>query len=90
MWGGLEGFDVLVRVPVDHAVYKGVFAILELDVLGGLHLAAGESDVEGDVISTFVQYIPFQDLWLWSVIFPSKPWVSLWPFIGTSRRASCS
>ena len=86
----MERLDVLVRVPVDHAVYEGVFAILEFDVLGGLHLAAGESDVEGDVISTFVQYIPFRDLRLWSVIFPSSPRVRRRPFVGTSRRASCS
>ena len=86
----MERLDILVRVPVDHAVYEGVFAILELNVFGGLHLTARESDVEGDVISAFIQYIPFRDLRLWSVIFPSKPQVSLRPFIGTSRRASCS
>ena len=86
----MERFDVLMRVSVDHAVYKWVFAVLKFDVLGGFHLVAGESDVEGDVISAFVQYVPFQDLQLWSVIFPSKPRVSLWPFVGASRRASCS
>ena len=90
VWGSLEGLDVLVRVSVDHAVYEWVFTVFELDVFGGLHVAGGESDVEGDVISTFVQYIPFRDLRLWSVIFPSKPRVSLQPFVGTSRRASCS
>ena len=90
MWGSLEGLDVLMRVPVDHAIHKGVFAILELNILGGLHLTARESDVEGDVICAFVQYIPFRDLWLWSIIFPSKPWVSLRPFVGMSMRASCS
>ena len=86
----MERLDVLVRVSIDHAVYEGVFAVLELDIFGGLHLAVGKSDVEGDVVSALVQYIPFQDLRLWSVIFPSKPRVSLLPFVGTSRRASCS
>ena len=50
----MERLDVLVRVPVDHAIYEGVFAILELDILGRLHFAAGESDVEGDVVGAFV------------------------------------
>ena len=86
----MERFDVLMGVPVDHAVDVGVFAILEFDIFGGLHFAAGESDVEGDVVRAFVQYVPFRDLQLWSVIFPSKPRVSLFPFVGTSRRASCS
>ena len=26
-WGGLEGLDVLMWVPIDHTIYKGVFAI---------------------------------------------------------------
>ena len=90
MRGGLEGFDVLMRVPVDHTVNKRVFSIFEFDIFGGLHLATGKSDVERDVVSTFVQYIPFWDLRLWSIIFPSKPRVSLQPFVGVSRRASCS
>ena len=54
MWGGLEGLDVLVRISVDHAVNEGVFSILKLDILGGLHLAGGEPNVEGDVVSAFV------------------------------------
>ena len=79
-----------MRVSVDHTVYKGVFSVLEFDVFGGLYLTAGESDVEGDVVGAVVQYVPFRDRRLWSIIFPSKPRVSLWPFVGTSRRASCS
>ena len=89
-WSGLERLNVLMGVPVDHAVDEGIFSILQLDILGRLHLAAGESDVEGDVVSSLVQYISFWDLRLWSVIFPSKLRVSLRPFVGTSRRASCS
>ena len=54
VWGGLEGFDLLVRVPIDHAIYKGVFAVLEFDIFGGLHFAVGESDVEGDIVSAFI------------------------------------
>ena len=50
----MERFDILMRVPIDHAVDEGVFAILELDILGGFHLATGKSDVEGDVVSSFV------------------------------------
>ena len=90
MRGGLEGLDVLMRVPINHTIDEGVFSVLELDILGGLHLAGGESDVEGNVVRAFIQYIPFRDLQLWSVIFPSKPQVNLRPFVGTSRRASCS
>ena len=90
IWGGLERLDVLMRVPVDHTINVGVFAVLEFDILGGLHLATGESDVEGDVVSALVQHVPFRDFRLWSVIFPSKPRVSLRPFVVTSRRASCS
>ena len=86
----MERFNVLVRVSVNHAIYKGVFTVLELDILGGFHVAIGKSNIERDIISAFVQYVPFRDLRLWSVIFPSKPRVSLRPFVGMSRRASCS
>ena len=81
-WGGLEGLDVLMRVPVDHAVHQGVFTILELDILGRFHFAAREPDVEGDVVRTFVQCVPFRDLQLWPIILPSSPWVNLRPFVG--------
>ena len=83
-WGGLEGLDVLMRVPVDHTVYVGVFAILELDILSWLHFATGKPDVEGDIVRAFIPLVPFQDLRSWSIIFPSSPWVSLLPFVGWS------
>ena len=86
-WGSLERFDVLMRVPVDHAVYKGVFSILEFDILGRLHFATGETDVKRDVIRTFIQCVPFRDLWLWSISLPSSPQVNIWPFVSRSRRA---
>ena len=41
-------------VSVYHPVDQGVFAVLDFDVLRGFHFAAGESDVEGDVVSAFV------------------------------------
>ena len=81
-WGSLEGLDVLMRVPVDHPVYEGVFAVLEFDILGRLHFAAGKMDVEGDVVHTFVERVPLWDLRSWSIIFPSSPQVNLQPFIG--------
>ena len=77
-------------VPVDHSINEGVFAIFNLDVLGRFHLSAGESDVEGDVVSSFVQYVPLPDLRSWSIIFPSNPLVSLLPFVGWSINASSS
>ena len=86
----MERLDVLMRVLVDHAVNKGVFSKFEFDVFCGLRLTSWEPDVEGDVVSSFVQYVPLRDLRLWSVIFPSSCLVSLRPFVGTSRRASCS
>ena len=78
----MEGLDVLVRVPIDHTVDEGVFSVLELDVFGRLHFTAGEADVEGNVVRTFIQCVPLQDFRSWSIIFPSNPLVNLWPFVG--------
>ena len=89
-WGGLEGLDVLMRVPVDHTVYVGVFTILELDILSWLHFATGKPDVEGDIVHAFIPLVPFRDLRSWSIIFPSSPWVSLLPFVGWSIIAISS
>ena len=52
-WGSLEGLNVLMWIPIDHTIDKGVLAVFELDILGGLHFAAG-ADVEGDVVCTFI------------------------------------
>ena len=62
-WGGLEGLNILMRVPVNHTVYQGVFAIFKFDILGRLHLTARELNVERDIICTFVQLVPLWDLW---------------------------
>ena len=80
--GGLEGFDVLMVVSVYHPVDQGVFAVFDFDILHGFHFAAGESDVEGDVVSAFVQHVPFRDFRSWSIIFPSSPRVNRRPFVG--------
>ena len=89
-WGSLEGLDILMRVPVNHTIYEGVFAILKLDVLGRFHFIAGEMDVEGDVVCAFIPCVPLWDLRSWSIIFPSKPQVSLLPFVGWSISAISS
>ena len=88
--GGLEGLHVLVMVTIYHAVHQRVFTVLDLDVFCWLHLATREANVEWDIVCTFVQLVPFRDLRLWSIIFPSKPWVSILPFIGWSSNAISS
>ena len=50
----LERLDVLIVVPVYHAVYQWVFTIFDFDVLGWHYLPSGEANVEGDVVSAFV------------------------------------
>ena len=76
-WGGLEGFNVLVGVPIDHAVDEGVFSILEFDVFCWLHFPTGEANVEGNIVRTFVQHVPLWDLRSWSIIFPSSPCINV-------------
>ena len=88
--GGLEGLNVLMGVTIDHTLYQGVFAKLKLDILGGFHLTAREMNVERDIVRTVIQLVPLWDLRLWSIIFPSKPRVSLLPFVSTSSNAICS
>ena len=88
--GGLEGLNVLMGVAVYHAVYEGVFAKFKLDVLGGLQFSARETDVERDIVSSLIQCVPLWDLRSWSIILPSKPQVSLLPFVGWSSSAICS
>ena len=78
----MKGFDVLMRVSIYHAVHEGVFPIFELYILGQLHFAAWEADVEGDIVGPLVERVPLRDLRSWSIIFPSKPQVNLWPFVG--------
>ena len=53
-WGGLERLNVLMWVPINHTIDKGVLTILELDVLGRLHLATRKSNVKGDIVCTFI------------------------------------
>ena len=74
--------------PVDHTIYEGVFTILEFDILGWLHHAARESDLKWDVVCTLIQHVPLWDLRSWSIIFPSSPWVSLWPFVTLLQERS--
>ena len=50
----MERFNILMGVPVDHAVNEGILTILEFDVLGGFHLTTRESDVKGDIVCTFI------------------------------------
>ena len=88
--GGLERFDILMGVPVNHTINKRVFAILEFDIFRGLHLAAGELDVKGDVVRTFIQRVPFRDLRSWAIIFPSSPLVNIRPVVGWSSGTICS
>ena len=88
--GGLERLDVLVMIPIYHSVDEGVFAELEFNIFCGFHFAARETYVEGDIVSSFVQYIPLQDFRSWSIIFPSKPLISLLPFVGWSIITSSS
>ena len=52
--GGLEGLNVLVRVPAYHTVYQGVFSILEFDVLGWFHFPTEKADVEGNIVGPFI------------------------------------
>ena len=82
--GCLERLDILVGVSVYHTIDQGVFAILEFDIFCGLHFAAWETNVEGNIVCTFIQRVPFWDLQSWSIIFPSKPRVSLLPFVSWS------
>ena len=89
-WSGLEGLNVLMWIPVNHTIDKGVLTILELDIFGGFHLATGELDVKGDIVRTFVQLVPLRDLRSWAIIFPSSPLVGLLPFVGWSSSAICS
>ena len=77
-------------VPVYHTIYEGVFTILELDILGLLHFATLEVNVEGDVVGTFIQCVALRDLQSWSIIFPSSPWVNHQPFVGWSTSAISS
>ena len=86
----MERLDVLMGVTIDHTLYQGVFAKLKLDILGGFHLTAREMNVERDIVRTVIQLVPLWDLRLWSIIFPSKPRVSLLPFVSTSSNAICS
>ena len=88
--GGLKQLHVLMMVSIYHPIDQRVFAIFDLDILGWLYVSARESYVEGDVVSSFVQYVPLRDLRSWSIIFPSKPLVSLFPFVGWSISASSS
>ena len=87
---GLEGLDILMRVPVYHAEDKQVFSVLELDVLGRLHCAAWETNVEQDVVDPVVQLVAFRDLRSWAIIFPSSPLVSIQPFVSWSSSTICS
>ena len=87
---GLEGLDILMRVPVYHAEDKRVFSVLTLDVLGRLHCTAWEMNVERDVVDPVVQLVAFRDLHSWAIIFPSSPLVSIRPFISWSSSAICS
>ena len=53
-WCGLEGLNVLMRVTVNHAIYKGVFTVFELDILRRLHFAIREVDVERDIVGSLI------------------------------------
>ena len=86
----MEGLNILMGVAIYHTVHQGVFAVLEFDVLGRFHLATRKSDIKGDIVRTFVQRVPLQDLLSWAIIFPSSPLVSLRPFVGWSSNAICS
>ena len=86
----MEGFNVLVRVAIYHAVYQRVFAIFKFDIFCGFHFAAGKANVERDIVRSFIQFVPLQDLRSWSIIFPSNPLVSHLPFVGWSINAICS
>ena len=70
-------------------VTEGVLAVLEFDILGGLEFTTGKADVERDVVGPFVQFVAWQDLRSWAIIFPSSPQVSIWPFVGWSSNAIC-
>ena len=54
--GGLERFDILMGVPVNHTINKRVFTVLQLDVLRRFHLATRESNVEGESAPSFRVY----------------------------------
>ena len=76
----MEGFDVLMRVAVDHPIDKRVFAPFDLDILGWLVRPIGQANVERDIVESLVQDEPLG--WWESVIFPSKPRVSILPCVG--------
>ena len=76
----MEGFDVLTRVAVDHPIDKRVFAPFDLDVLGRLVTPIGQTNVERDIVESFVQDEALGRRE--SVIFPSKPRVSILPCVG--------
>ena len=76
----MEGFDVLMRVVVDHPIDKRVFAPFDLDIFGWLVTPIGQTDVEGDVVESIVQDEPLGRRE--SVICPSKPRVSILPCVG--------
>ena len=52
--GGLERLDVLVVVSIYHSIDQRIFAVFDLDVFCGFHLATREAYVEGNVVSPFV------------------------------------
>ena len=88
--GHLEGLDVLMGISIYHAVNQGVFSIFEFDVFCGFEFATREANVKRDIVSPFIQHVAWQDLRSWSIIFPSNPQVSLFPFVSSPSNIICS
>ena len=88
--GHLEGLNVLIGISVYHAINQGVFSVFKFDVFCGFEFAAREMNVERDVVGPFIQHVAWRDLRSWSIIFPSNPWVSLFPFVSSPSNIICS
>ena len=86
--GCLEGLNVLMGISVYHAVNQGVFSVF--DVFCRFEFAARETNVERDVVGPFIQCVAWRDLRSWSIIFPSNPQVSLFPFVSSPSNIICS
>ena len=85
---GLERLDVLMGITINHPIDKRIFTPYDLDVFGWLHFTSRQANVKGDIVCSFVQDKAF--CWCESIIFPSRPLVSILQCIGLIIRASCS
>ena len=85
----LEGFNILMRVALNHPVDSRVLTPLYLYILSRLGGPSRKGDVKGDIVDAFIQDEAFQHC-AEPIIVPSNTLVSILPFISLLIRARVS